>query len=412
MNIVLVSAEYPPETDYGGMGSYNYKLAHALSGLGHSVAVVSSSSRVEETSVEADGPVSVYRIARPRGRFWGLGASVNNLTYSARVERLLRRLVREKKIDLVQFPEYRGEGLAHSLIGRIPYVIRFSMPRWLVDELNNGTERRGGPRTRINRAIDRWVENTPVRRGRAFIFPSRDIMNLMRRRVGLQGLCRVIYPGVDANRFRPVSDPDLRREYGVHGGPVVLYVGRLEFRKGVHVLAEAAAHVVKRVPGAKFVFAGGDTRSAPNGGSMRAHLERIAGRSGLNGYFRFIGSIKHADVARIYGLGDLLVVPSLYENLANVLLEGMAAGLPIVTTDSGGSPEIVLHRTNGLVVPPGNAESLANAIVDLLTDTATREQFGRTNRKKALEELSLERMARETVDVYSELLGEGRAASA
>lgn len=405
MNIALVSAEYPPETDFGGLGSYIYKLAHALSALDHRVTVVSSTAEPEVVGPRTDGPVTVYRVPRPRHDLAGLGRSVNNVIYSFRVYRLLGRLMREKAIEVIQFPEYRGEGLIHSLLGRTPYVVRFSTPRWLVDELNRGPARADGPRTRINRAIDRWTENTPMRRVRTFIFPSRDIMSLMDRRVGLHGRRRVIYPGVDANRFKPRTDPSFRREHGVDGVPVVLYVGRLEFRKGVHILAEAAAGILCRFPGVRFVFAGADSRSAPAGGSMRGYMEQVAVRNGVREAFRFIGSVKHQDVARIYGLGDILVVPSLYENLANVLLEGMAAGLPIVTTTGGGSPEVVIHGTNGLVVPPGAPQALADAVSDLLRDPQMRERFGHNNRKKALEELSLERMARETVEVYAELLG-------
>jgi glycosyltransferase involved in cell wall biosynthesis len=70
----------------------------------------------------------------------------------------------------------------------------------------------------------------------------------------------------------------------------------------------------------------------------------------------------------------------------------------------GGSPEVVIHGTNGLVVPPGDSKTLAAAVAELLADPSMRERFGRNNRKKALEELSLERMARESVEVYTKLL--------
>jgi len=410
MRIGLVSAEYPPETDFGGLGSYTYKLAHALSALGHSVTVVSSTAKGKIIGPFNDGPVTVYRVPMPRRYLAGLGRSINNVEYSFRVYRLLKLLSRGQKIDVIQFPEYRGEGLIHCLLGRTPYVIRISTPRWLVDELNQRPAHlHPGPRTRINRAIDLWVENMPVRRGRAVIFPSKDIMNLMKRRVGLRGLCRVIYPGVDSDRFKPGPDPDLRLKSGVGGKPVVLYVGRLEFRKGVHILAQAAVEIVRRIPDVRFVFAGADSQSAPGGGSMREYMEKVADRDGIREAFRFIGAVKHQDVARIYGLGDVLVVPSLYENLANVLLEGMAAGLPIVTTNGGGSPEVVIHGTNGLVVPPRDPNALAEAVSNILSDSKTREQFALNNRKKALEDLSLERMARQSVEVYDTLLKESHA---
>lgn len=405
MKIALASAEYPPETGFGGLGSYVYKLAHSLTALGHDVTVVSSTLKEMDVTTQRDGPVTVYRIPRPRYAMRGLGRSINNVIYSFRLHRMLRHLIREHGIDVIQFPEYLGEGLFHSFLSRTPYVIRFSTPRWLVDELNQGDSRTAGPRAMINHLIDRWTENMPARRGRAFIFPSRDIMNMMERQIGLKGLHRVIYPGVDVDRFKPFSDPNLRKKYGVDGSFVVLYVGRLEFRKGVHILAEAASRIADRFPNMQFVFVGSDTKSVLAGGSMRACIEQIFRKNRIEKALKFIEGVGHQDIANIYGLGDILVVPSLYENLANVLLEGMAAGLPIVTTSGGGSPEVVVHGTNGLVVQPGDPEALAGAISDLVTDSETRDRFSRNNREKALKDLSLNRMASETLEVYAQLLG-------
>ena len=405
MKIALASAEYPPETGFGGLGSYVYKLAHSLTALGHDVTVVSSTLKGMKVTTQKDGQVTVYRVPKPRYNMKGFGRSINNVIYSFRLHRVLRQLVREQGIDVIQFPEYLGEGLFHSFLGRTPYVIRFSTPRWMVDELNQGTSLTAGLRARINHSIDIWTENTPPRRGRAFIFPSRDLMGRMDRRIGLKGLQRVIYPGVDADRFRPGKDADMRRKYGVDGSLVVLYVGRLEYRKGVHTLAEAASRIADQFPDVQFVFVGADTTSALAGGSMRVYMDRIFRNKGVGKALKFIDGVGHQDVAGIYGLGDILVVPSLYENLANVLLEGMAAGLPIVTTSSGGSPEVVAHGTNGLVVPPGDSEALAGAIADLLADPEKRDRFSRNNREKALKDLSLGRMARESLEVYAQLVG-------
>jgi glycosyltransferase involved in cell wall biosynthesis len=168
-------------------------------------------------------------------------------------------------------------------------------------------------------------------------------------------------------------------------------------------LAEAAPRIAARVPGVRFVFVGGDSRSAPGGGSMRALIEAIAQREGLADRFHLIDGVPHAQIEQVYGLGDVLVVPSLYENLANVLLEGMAAGLPIVTTSAGGSPEVVEHGINGLVVPPADAAAVADATCLLLADTRQREQIGLNNRKKALEAFTLERMAAETAAVFESI---------
>ncbi len=303
MKIALASAEYPPETGFGGLGSYVYKLAHSLTALGHDVTVVSSTLKETEVTTRKDGQVTVYRVPKPRYSLKGFGRSINNVIYSFRLHRVLKKLVREQGIEVIQFPEYLGEGLFHSFLGRTPYVIRFSTPRWMVDELNQGHSLTARPRAMINHLFDIWTENTPPRRGRSFIFPSRDLMGLMERRIGLKGSKRVIYPGVDVDRFKPCNDPDLRRKYGVDGSLVVLYVGRLEFRKGVHILAEAASRIADRFPDVQFVFVGSDTKSALAGGSMRTYTEQIFRNNGTGKALKIIDWVGHQEIAAFTGWG-------------------------------------------------------------------------------------------------------------
>jgi glycosyltransferase involved in cell wall biosynthesis len=109
-------------------------------------------------------------------------------------------------------------------------------------------------------------------------------------------------------------------------------------------------------------------------------------------------------VAALLSAADVAVMPSLNEALSNVLLESMAAGAPTVATRVGGTPEALIDGRTGLLVPPGDAESLAAAISRLLSDRALAARLGGAARQFVQEHLSVERMVSETEQLYGELL--------
>src|SRR5215216_2256708 len=180
-------------------------------------------------------------------------------------------------------------------------------------------------------------------------------------------LCRLLLSdGVDENRLHPIppgvnpslfegpfEDPfaDIRR-------PRVLFVGRLAPQKGVGTLVEAAG--LLKDPSAQVLLVGD--------GPERPKLEREAKRIGVGDRVRFLGFFAHDRLPAVLAHADLLVLPSLYEELGTVLLEAMQAALPIVASKTGGIPDVIEDGVNGMLVPPGEPEALARAIDLLLAD--------------------------------------------
>jgi 2-deoxystreptamine N-acetyl-D-glucosaminyltransferase/2-deoxystreptamine glucosyltransferase len=180
--------------------------------------------------------------------------------------------------------------------------------------------------------------------------------------------------------------PRLRR-------PRVLFVGRLAFQKGVITLVEAASRMRED---AEIVLVGD--------GPDRAAVERRAAELGLQHRVTLTGFVPHAQVPSVLRHGDVLVLPSTYEELGSVLVEGMRAGLPIVGSATGGIPEVVRDGETGVLCPPGDAAAFAAAIDGLLADPARRAAMGAAGRERA-RAYSWERLAPQVLAVYREALG-------
>ncbi len=208
---------------------------------------------------------------------------------------------------------------------------------------------------------------------------------------------RIIPNGVDVAAYRP--DPraraTVRRQLGVgEGAPVVGVVARRDPMKDHATFLEAAGRVAGRMPAPVFVLAGrGVTAEAPE---VRTAPPALAGRLHALG--------EHADVPRLMAGLDLLVLPSLYgEGFPNVVAEAMACGVPAVVTDVGDAAHIV--GETGRVVPPGDADALADAMVAMLGETeAERARRGQAARQRITANWSLESTVAAFEDLYREVL--------
>jgi glycosyltransferase involved in cell wall biosynthesis len=206
--------------------------------------------------------------------------------------------------------------------------------------------------------------------------------------------------GVDTRAFSPppggVPDPGSPFRFGVKH--VVLIVGHLSEVKGYPVFLEAAARTIVDVDDVAFVALGGETTSP----GYRAFLERRASELGIRERLHFLGW--RDDVAEVLRAADVMVLPSLDEGLPIAILEAMACGRPVVATPVGGVPEAVVDGQTGLLVPPGDAAALSDAMTRLLRDPALGRRLGDEGRRRAETVLSIERVASRVEALYEELL--------
>jgi glycosyltransferase involved in cell wall biosynthesis len=186
----------------------------------------------------------------------------------------------------------------------------------------------------------------------------------------------------------------VRRRLGIGAGPLVLYAGKRSPGKGTDVLIAAMDAIRVGVPGVQFAFAGKGELAPP--ARPDVHV---------------LGSLPQPTLFALYASADVVVVPSVWpEPLSRVLIEAMHFGRPVVATRVGGSPELVDDDVTGVLVDPGDATSLARAIIALLRDPGHRAQLGAAAAKHVAMALDEDRLVTALLDAYESALARGPSA--
>lgn len=208
-----------------------------------------------------------------------------------------------------------------------------------------------------------------------------------------------IYNGISLNKFEINLDrARKRRELNIGlTTPIVTAIGDLRPVKGYEYFLQAASKVVKAVPATKFLIAGE--------GALRKELESQSQKLGLNGSVSFLGF--RDDIPELLAISDVYVLPSLKEGFSISTIEAMAMSKPVVVTNSGGPPEIVIDSKTGFVVPPADAAALFSAMITLLKDKDTAYKMGEKGRKHVVENFSLANMVGRYEQLYETLLNVG-----
>jgi len=195
---------------------------------------------------------------------------------------------------------------------------------------------------------------------------------------------------VDTSQFLV---PNLQRE---NDQLKVLFVARLLEEKGAIDLLRAIPIIVKKIPGAVFTFAG----SGEDENKMKKMLEEL----GIKKYAKFVGHIRGEELVRLYMGSDVFVFPTYYkEGFPFVILEAMAAGLPIITCPEGAIPEIIEDGTNGFLVPPKRPDIIAERTVTLATDRNLRVYMKRNNIKKVKEKYDVSVVSKKIAKLYDSI---------
>lgn len=169
----------------------------------------------------------------------------------------------------------------------------------------------------------------------------------------------VVGNGVDAEKFHPVSQSQARQSLGLpSGAPILISVGGLVERKGYHRVIECLPLLRDQYPGLKYLIVGGASAEGDWGERLRALVTGL----GLEDCVRFMGTIQSEELKIPLSSADVFVLATRNEGWANVFLEAMACGLPVVTTDVGGNREVVCKESLGYIVPFGDHAALAEAL--------------------------------------------------
>jgi len=189
-----------------------------------------------------------------------------------------------------------------------------------------------------------------------------------------------------------------RREFGIATDtPLCACIGRAVSGKGIDFYLRAARILADQGRNVRFLMIGAVSVEQ----DYKSEMETLARDLNLNGRVIFTG--QRQDVSDILRDVDIVVHPSLTEGLSNVILEAMAAGLPVVATRVGGNPELVQDGRTGLLIPPKDEAALASAIACLLDDPQTARKFGEAGRERIIQEFSISRLLSQTEELYLRL---------
>jgi len=202
--------------------------------------------------------------------------------------------------------------------------------------------------------------------------------------------------GIDPNPYQKPCDPSWFQETFdlTPGNRTVGVIAQLIPRKGHRFLLEAVPAILARFPETRFLFFGQ--------GPQKPDLERLCHEKGITHAVRFAGFRK--DMDRIFPCLDLVVHPATMEGLGVSLLEAASSGRPIVASRAGGIPEVVHHGLNGILVKPGTAGELTEAVSRLLGDPGLGAQLGAAGRRLVAEKFSVAAMVKGNIAVYNEIL--------
>jgi glycosyltransferase involved in cell wall biosynthesis len=394
MRIALVSREFPPTRQAGGIATYTAKTASALALAGHEVHVVSEAHPGAPADQVLEGGVRVHRLPERRARPRELKALVRAWD----VDRALRRL---GPLDLVQCCEWEGEAAVYALRPSAPLITRLATPRHVVERLNDTPT---GERRRS--AVTRRLERLQTRRSARVICPSRSLAEVVARDWGLDVDAITIVPtGIRPPRVAPGAALPVE---GLEGAPYVLYFGRLEVRKGVQDLLDALPAVLARHRSARVVLAGDDL-GVGDGRSFAEYGRALAGADADR--LVFLDRLPQAALFPLIAGAAVVTLPSRWESLANACLEAMALGRPVVSTTGSGFAEVIRDGVDGLLVPPRHPAALGAALDRLLADRALAERLGAAALERA-REYDLGRMAARLLAVHEEVAGGARRGAA
>jgi glycosyltransferase involved in cell wall biosynthesis len=399
VRICLVSQEYPPETAHGGIGAQTYIKAHGLARLGHDVHVISHSLDGVRRR-RRDGLVDVTRIPGADARLTIRGEATRWLTYSVEVAIALEDLLASTPIDIVDFPEWAGEGYVH-LVNR-PQGSRPAAVLHLHGPLVMFGQRLGWPdRDSEFYRLGTVMEGACFRLADAVFSSSRCSASWCMEEYGpREQPIPVMHTGVDRSLFRPLQVPR-------DGRPTILFVGKIARNKGVVQLVDTALSLAEEWPDLRLRLIGrGDE-------NLRRSLEARALAGGRRDLLEMPGPMSRDDLPAEFAKADLFAAPSEYEGGPGfVYLEAMACGIPVIACAGSGSSEVVQDEENGLLVPPNDAGALRQALARMLADADLRKRLAARGLQYVAEEADSEVCLRRIETFYETVIASRQAAAA
>lgn len=341
MNICFVHEEYPEETNFGGIATYQKIMAEELVKLGHKVYVICRG--LFKDKIYLENGVKIYRI---------YVSSTNDqikdyINYRKRVAKLLMDLQQKNLIDIIEVPDWGAETIFFESERQVPLVVRLHTPLkvWLKYNKNNFGK--------VKKLLLTWEDK--MIKSANLVTCCSDVLK------------RIVIADFEINSSQilvtpnPANIVNFYRDFGIKKEEELIFVGSIEERKGVCILAQALNVVFMKYPNLKMKFVGKDTcRNRYNISTSELIYRIIEDKYKKN--IQFVGQLPNEDLNKYLNFSRVSIFPSLFDNFPYVVLEAMATGIHIVGSKNSGMVEML--NDNSSIYETGNYMDLAQKIID------------------------------------------------
>lgn len=392
--VLMLSWEYPPRI-IGGLSRVVAELSKQLAATGWEVHVVTA-DHPGTAEHEIDHGVHVHRVKTatdPTPDFvsWISRLNVGMLQYAI-------ELHRKAPFDIVHAHDW--------MVCDAAWVMKrgFGLP--MISTMH-ATEsgRMKGIHTDLQRYINQIEWRLTFESWKVIVNSTHMFHELHNQFALPMDKMRVIPNGINPDLFDFEFDAkSARGQYAADWQKIVLFVGRMVLEKGVQVLLNAVPSILSQMPGTRFLMVGT--------GYYLDDLKSQAEHLNISRDVKFLGYVSDPDLLRLYRIADLCVIPSLYEPFGIVALEGMAARVPVVTSDAGGLTDFVENMANGITTYAGNSHSLTWGMMQVLRDPALAESLKVEAYDRVSRIYNWKVIARQTAQLYEDILAEAAAKDA
>lgn len=403
MHIVFVCAEYPYENQAtGGFGTYVQQLAAALLKKKHQVTIICKGTADqiivnENLTIRVLGPMllqltQVLKLFPSAYVFRLCMFLTYPLGFSWRVYRILVEMIRSSTVDIIEGGDFGAE-LFFFLLKRRSHlpitIIKLHTPSFVIRRYNEEKP------NLFYRAME-LLELYSLKHVDALYSPTKNLAKIVTAALQIPVKTVIPYPVSHVVK----SGKSIRKQN------IILYVGKIQPKKGVLVLTEAIQKILLQLPETKFIFVGPDT--IHEGVSTKKNIMKQLRKYKINKQVKFLNELPKTEVYKLYRKAAVTVVPSLWDNFPNVILEAGLHGSPVLATRTGGIPEMITHGLTGILVPPHNSDELASELIELLSKGAKRKHLASQAYHYLIKKYSGSLIAAKTISFYERVAKERR----
>ncbi|MEM7331960.1 MAG: glycosyltransferase [Chloroflexota bacterium] len=397
LRIGLLSRAYPPN-QYEGVGRLTNLMARGLFECGHTVHVVTQGER-DLVSFYDGAYVHQVPQANRYGRYRPFTKLYTSLNHCHAVHDKIKRLSLNDGIQIVDSPLWLYDGLITAVEGKIPVVVRLVTALKQIADLQNLTDKDTQLAVNMEEVLlERATHLLP--NTHATMRKVEEVYNLTVTPSDYSIVPYGIVP-VDDEKIRPFSLQAPPEKF------TVLYLGRLEKRKGIRDLFQAIPTVLKTVPNAEFIIAGADNSTRDgfleqHGMDYATYFQKTYPT--LAKHVSFLGQVSEEKLHQLYQSCDLFVAPSLYESFGLIYIEAMNYAKPVIGCRAGGIPEVIDEGITGKIVDPNAPAQLAEAMIAFLTNPQQLYEMGTAGRQQLMERFTYVQMAKQYAAVYQQVI--------